>query len=102
MMNHLTRTVPAIGCSWPELLSADALGERLHQMGASRPAILRQKFNNLGPYWSEATDGYLTAYTMPDDKFLLQDKMDALKNFMILAKYHLIWQNQWFALYEAD
>ena len=102
MMNHLTRTVPAIGCSWPELLSADALGERLHQMGASRPAILRQKFNNLGPYWSEATDGYLTAYTMPDDKFLLQDKMDALKNFMILAKYHLIWQNQWFALYEVD
>lgn len=102
MMNHLTRTVPAIGCSWPELLSADALGERLHQMGASRPAILRQKFNNLGPYWSEATDGYLEAYTMPDDKFLLQDKMDSLKNFMILAKYHLIWQNQWFALYEAD
>jgi len=102
MMNHLTRTVPAIGCSWPELLSADVLSSRLAALGNEHPAILRQKFNNLGPYWSEATDRYLEAYTMPDDKFLQQDKMDVLKKFMISSGYHIVWQNQWFALYRVD
>ena len=102
MMNHLTRTIPAIGCSWPELLSADALSERLAGLGSERPAILRQKFNNLGPYWSEATDDYLTAYSMPDSKFLQQDKMDALRRWMADAGYRMVWQNQWFALYQAD
>ena len=108
MMNHLTRTVPAIGCSWPELLSADVLVKRLGKLDircferSSSPAILRQKFNNLGPYWSEATDEYLETYTMQDDKFLQQDKMDALKHFMDIRKYRLVWQNKWFALYMAD
>ena len=102
MMNHLTKTVSPIGCSWPELLSADALSKRLEGLGGERPAILRQKFNNLGPYWSEATDSYLEAYSMPDDKFLQQDKMEALKRWMDDAGYHLTWQNEWFALYQAD
>lgn len=100
MMNHLTRTVPAIGCSWPELLSAEAFSARLDALGGHRPAILRQKFNNLGPYWSEATDDYLQAYPH-EDKFLTQDKMDAINRFMDGA-YHIVWQNQWFALYKAD
>ena len=108
MMNHLTRTVPAIGCSWPELLSAESLTRRLGKqdiisLGDSHcPAILRQKFNNLGPYWSEATDDYLNAYPMQDDKFLQQGKMDALTHFMDVMQYHMVWQNQWFALYRAD
>ena len=108
MMNHLTRTVPAIECSWPELLSAQALTKRLGKLDiscferSSSPAILRQKFNNLGPYWSEATDEYLETYPMKDGKFLRQDKMDALKHFMDIRKYHLVWQNEWFALYKAD
>jgi hypothetical protein len=102
MMNHLTRTLPAIGCSWPELLSAEALTERLNALTDGRPAILRQKFNNLGPYWSEASDAYLEAYLMTDDKFLQQDKMDALNRWMTKKGYHPIWQNQWFALYIVD
>jgi len=102
MMNHLTRTVPAIGCSWPELLSADALDARLKALGSDRPAILRQKFNNLGPYRSEATDDYLTTYSMEDDKFLQQEKMDCLKQWMTGANYHIVWQNKWFTLYKAD
>ena len=101
MMNHLTRTLPAMGCAWPELLSADALTARLDAMG-SRPAVLRQKFNNLGPYWSEASDAYLQAYPHDDGKFLTQDKMDALTHWMDAAGYRIIWQNQWFALYDAD
>ena len=108
MMNHLTNTVPAMGCAWPELLSAKALARRLGKLdircyeNGSCPAILRQKFNNLGPYWSEATDDYLEAYPMQDGKFLSQDKMEAFKNFMAIRGYHLVWQNQWFALYKAD
>jgi hypothetical protein len=102
MMNHLTRTVPAIGCSWPELLSAQALDERLNALDGQRPAILRQKFNNLGPFWSEADDRYLTTYPITDDKFLDQDKMDALKRWMADAGYHIAWQNEWFVLYLAD
>ena len=101
MMNHLTRTLPAMGCAWPELLSADALTARLGAMG-SRPAVLRQKFNNLGPYWSEASDAYLQAYPHDDGKFLTQDKMDALTRWMDAAGYRISWQNQWFALYDAD
>ena len=102
MMNHLTRTVPAIGCSWPELLSADALSARLDSTGDKRPAILRQKFNNLGPYWSEASDAYLMTYPMTDDKFLQQDKMDVLKRWMDAAGYLIVWQNEWFALYLVE
>ena len=102
MMNHLTRTLPAMGCAWPELLSADALATRLGAMGNSRPAVLRQKFNNLGPHWSEASDAYLQAYPNDDGKFLTQDKMDALTRWMDAAGYRIIWQNHWFVLYDAD
>ena len=101
MMNHLTRTIPAIGCSWPELLSADALDARLKAWDGDFPAILRQKFNDLGPYWSEATDDFLQAYPH-QDKFLTQDKMDAIKRFIAAHGYRIVWQNEWFALYEAD
>ncbi len=101
MMNHLTRTIPAIGCSWPELLSAEALNTRLEAQDGYRPAILRQKFNNLGSYWSEATDDYLLAYPH-EDKFLTQDKMDAINRFIAANGYRLVWQNQWFALYHSD
>ena len=101
MMNHLTRTIPAIGCSWPELLSAHALGVRLDALEGSRPAILRQKFNNLGLYWSEATDDFLQAYPH-QDKFLTQDKMDAINRFIAAHGYRIVWQNEWLALYKAD
>lgn len=100
MMNHLTRTIPAIGCSWPELLSADALDARLKAWDGDCHAILRQKFNDLGPYWSEATDDFLQAYPH-QDKFLTQDKMDAIKRFIAAHGYRIVWQNEWFALYEA-
>ena len=101
MMNHLTRTIPAIGCSWPELLSAEAFNTRLEAQDGHHPAILRQKFNNLGSYWSEATDDYLLAYPH-EDKFLTQDKMDAINRFIAANGYRLVWQNQWFALYHSD
>jgi len=102
MMNHLTRTIPAMGCAWPELLSDQALDMRLKALDNKRPAILRQKFNNLGPYWSQASDSYLQAYPITDDKFLTQDKMDVLKDWMDNADYHMVWQNNWFALYKVD
>ncbi len=101
MMNHLTRTIPAIGCSWPELLSADALDARLKAWDGDCHAILRQKFNDLGPYWSEATDDFLQAYPH-QDKFLTQDKMDAINRFVAAHGYRIVWQNEWFALYKAD
>ena len=101
MMNHLTRTIPAIGCSWPELLSADALDARLKAWDGDFPAILRQKFNDLGPYWSEATDDFLQAYPH-QDKFLTQDKMDVIKRFIAAHGYRIVWQNEWFTLYKAD
>lgn len=102
MMNHLTRTVPAMGCSWPELLSADALDARLKALGSACPAILRQKFNNLGHYWSDPSDGYLNAYPMQDGKFLLQEKVDILNRWITARNYRIVWQNQWFALYKVD
>ena len=101
MMNHLTRTVPAIGCSWPELLSAEAMNERFNALDAARPAILRQKFNNLGPYWSEATDDYLLAYPH-EDKFMTKEKMATIIRFIDINSYHVVWQNQWFVLYGID
>ncbi len=100
MMNHLTRTLPAIGCSWPELLSAEAFNGRLNALAGHRPVILRQKFNNLGPYWSEATDDYLQAYPH-EDKFLTQDKMDVINRFIAANGYRIVWQNPWFAIYKA-
>ena len=101
MMNHMTGSRPAIGCSWPELLSAEALASRLAALGDQRPAILRQKFNDLGPYWSTPSDQYLQAYPQ-EDKFLNQAKMDALIRFMEANGYRLVWQNRWFALYHPQ
>ncbi len=101
MINHMTGSVPAIGCSWPELLSAEALAARLDAMGGVHPAILRQKFNNLGPYWSEPSDQYLQAYPQ-EDKFLSQAKMDALIRYIETNGYRMVWQNRWFALYHPQ
>ncbi len=101
MINHMTGTLPAIGCSWPELLSAQALALRLDALGENLPAIVRQKFNNLGPYWSEPSDDYLQAYPH-EDKFMTRDKMDALNRFIATHGYRLVWQNRWFALYHPQ
>jgi len=99
MMNHLTRTRPAMGCAWPELLSVQALKERLDNLGAARPAVLRQKFDTLGAYWGTPSDDYLNAYPAAD-KFREQRKMDVLNDFLSQNGYRIVWQNQWFALYK--
>ena len=81
--------------------SAEAMNERFNALGAARPAILRQKFNNLGPYWSEATDDYLLAYPH-EDKFMTKEKMATIIRFIDINSYHVVWQNQWFVLYDVD
>ena len=58
----------------------------------------------LGPTIFPPTEDELdpTATTYQLDKFLQQDKMDALNRWMAAAGYHIVWQNQWFALYSAE
>lgn len=100
MMNHLTATCPAMGCSWPELLSTRMLVERLALLDASRPPVLRQKFDTLGDTWSEPDPNYLTRYPHPD-KFRQQDKLNALRTFLQRNQYTEVWHNDHFVLYRA-
>ena len=58
MLNHLTGTLPAIGCSWPELLTATQLKEKLDKSG-NIPNIVVMRFNTIGSEWGEPSDLYV-------------------------------------------
>ena len=100
LVNFITGTRPMMGCSWPELLNAAMLEQKLNSCHET-PAILRQKFNTIGPQWGQPSDTYLTQYN-EHNGFLTNDKLHVLNSFMNRNKYKLVWENKYFALFVAN
>lgn len=57
LVNHLTRTIPAIGCPWPELLTSAQLTERLKEHPEPQ-YILLLRFRSVGGQWSEPSESF--------------------------------------------
>ena len=96
-INYLTRTRPAIGCSWVEQLSTSALERRLSKLGNSRPAVLRQKFNTIGPEWSQPSTDYLQHYNV-ENPYQNDSKLVVLNDFLSRNNYRVVYEDTHFVL----
>ena len=100
LVNYLTHTRPYIGCSWVEQLSAPMLEKKL-ALAPKRgfPLVLQQKFNTLGPYWSEPNSDFATDYGH-QDTYRDNSKLEVLNKFLELGKYRVIYEDSHFVLYQ--
>ncbi len=100
LMNYLTHTRPYLGCSWVEQLSAPMLEKKLaYATKAGFPLVLQQKFNPLGPYWSEPTEDFRTDYGQ-QDTYRDNRKLEVLNEFLKRGDYHVIYEDSHFVLYQ--
>ncbi len=100
LVNYLTRTRPYLGCSWVEQLSASMLEKKLDEAARQElPPVLQQKFNNIGPVWSEPTNEYLTAYN-EQTAYHDSKKLTVLHNFLKRHGYRMTYQDKYFVLYQ--
>ena len=100
LINYLTHTQPYIGCSWVEQLSVSMLEEKLaHAPKTGFPLVLQQKFNTLGPYWSEPTDGFRTEYDQ-ENTYRDNRKLEVLNRFLEYGEYQVIYEDSHFILYQ--
>lgn len=81
MINHLTGTVPAIGCSWPELLTPGSLEEKLRVSPAPRH-ILLMRFNTLGGKWGEPSEDYVVGRGKGSGRFHNEKKSGVILDFI--------------------
>ncbi len=98
LLNYLTETRPAMGCSWPELLSAPLLQRKLAKYDPPR-WVLRQHFNTLGKDWKAPATDWQTHYR-DESPFLDDNKLVVVNNFMERNAYREVWSNERFTLYE--
>lgn len=99
MINHLTSTVPAIGCSWPELLTQERLEQKLHTSPAPRH-ILLMRFNSLGGKWSEPTEDYVLGRGEGSGRFHNERKSAVILDFIKSRGYTAEVAKPDFVLYE--
>jgi len=59
MVNHLTGTIPAIGCSWPELLTPDLLSSKLSGFESPPRHVLMLRFRTLGAVWGSGSEAFM-------------------------------------------
>ena len=100
LINYLTHTRPYMGCSWVEQLSAPMLEKKLaYAPKTGLPMVLQQKFNNLGPYWSEPTANFSTDYGH-QDTYRDNRKLEVLNRFLERWDYRVIYEDSHFILYQ--
>ncbi len=100
LINYLTHTRPYIGCSWVEQLSAPMLEKKLaYAPKSGLPLVLQQKFNTLGPYWSEPTANFGFDYGH-QDTYRDNRKLKVLNHFLERYGYHIIYEDTHFILYQ--
>ncbi len=101
LINYLTHTRPYIGCSWVEQLSASMLEKKLAKAPKiGFPLILQQKFSSLGPYWSEPMEDFRTSYGDQQNTYRDNRKLEVLNHFLEYGKYHVIYEDSHFVLYQ--
>lgn len=100
LMNYLTRTCPAMGCSWPEQLSHTMLARRLDSLSAtgSRPLVLQQKFTTIGQQWGSPAESHLTAYET-HNVYLDDRKLAVMHNFITRHGYRVAYSDRYFVLF---
>jgi len=92
-----------MGCSWVEQLSAPMLEHKLDyapKMGL--PLVLQQKFNSLGPFWSDPADDYRHDYGAQQNIYRDNRKLEVLNRFLDDGGYHAVYEDSHFILYEPD
>lgn len=102
LANYLTRTCPAMGCSWPEQMSPAMLASRLDSLSAhgSRPAILQQKFSTIGVEWGTPSEQHLSAYETTN-VYLDNRKLTLMRRFIERNGYRRAYSDRWFVLFVA-
>ncbi|MBD5302784.1 MAG: hypothetical protein HDS16_07315 [Bacteroides sp.] len=100
MINHLTRTVPALGCSWPELLTPAMLTSKLDT--SPKPEyILLMRFNTLGGKWGEPSDQYLNGTDKNQNRFHNKDKSGVIREFIKRNNYIIVCREKDFILFKT-
>ena len=64
------------------------------------PLILQQKFSTLGPYWSEPMEDFRTSYGDQQNTYRDNRKLEVLNRFLEYGKYHVIYEDSHFVLYQ--
>lgn len=100
LMNYLTGTCPAMGCSWPEQLSHTMLARRLDSLSVAgcRPLVLQQKFTTIGQQWGSAAESHLTAYET-HNVYLDDRKLAVMRNFIARQGYRVAYSDCYFVLF---
>ena len=100
LINYLTHTRPYLGCSWVEQLSAPMLKKKLaYAPKSGLPLILQQKFDNLGPFWSEPNEEFKTRYRH-QDTYRDNSKLEVLNRFLSDHYYEVAYEDDYFVLYK--
>ena len=101
MINHLTSTVPAIGCSWPELLSPAMLSEKL-DTHTPPPYIMMMKFKTLGAGWGEPSPEFIRGEGMADNRFHTPRKSEVITRYIEKKGYLPVIESEDFTLFKRD
>lgn len=101
MINHLTSTVPSIGCSWPELLSPAMLSEKL-DTHTPPPYIMMMKFKTLGAGWGEPSPEFIRGEGMADNRFHTPRKSEVITRYIEKKGYLPVIESEDFTLFKRD
>jgi len=98
MLNHLTATVPAIGCSWPELLTPGLLD---HKLGAAdAPAnVLLLRFRTLGSEWGSGSDAFMAGDSVSANLFHNPEKSGIMLAYLSSGRYYVVEKDSDFILF---
>lgn len=101
MLNHLTRTLPAAGCSWPELMSPAMLRRKLAE-AAPPEHIAVMNFNTLGATWGDSSEDYARGLGEGVNRFHNKRKSDVIFGYIATHHYRKIAETADFTLYKKD
>ncbi|MDE6392298.1 MAG: hypothetical protein K2L59_03405 [Muribaculaceae bacterium] len=99
MLNHLTGTVPAIGCSWPELLSAAQLERRL-DAGPAPQYIMVMRFKTLGATLGTPSGDFALGHDTPQGRFHTPAKSAVMSSYIEKKHYRAVSENADYTLYK--
>lgn len=102
MLNHLTGTVPAIGCSWPELLSAAQTERRLEAASTPPRFVMMLRFRTLGAELGEPSEEFMRGADTPQGHFHTPAKSAVMLRYVEKKGYRLLSETPDFALYRYD
>lgn len=102
MINYLTDTRPALGCSWPELLTSKMLKSKLNNEGPI-PFVLLLKFNTIGNDFSNPSESFSKGLELKyNNVFHNEKKSKIIIDYLSCNNYKLIEDNSYYSLYSFE